>query len=167
MNEKKRARAEKRAARAAAFEKTCAALKEAGYAMRDRTISVRRANWLGFLCGLPFAAVFFGSMWFLPYRQYALTGVFLADVPLFFVLLAVSIPVHECLHALFWAAANRSFAGISFGISNATPYCACGILCAGGDILVAGRAIFSRASLLCDHPERCGFYAFYAQNGAK
>ncbi|HIZ03139.1 MAG TPA: DUF3267 domain-containing protein [Candidatus Borkfalkia avistercoris] len=213
MNEKKRARAEaraeKRAARAAAFEKTCAALKEAGYAMRDKTISVRRANWLGFLCGLPFAAVFFGSMWFLPYRQYALTGVFLADVPLFFVLLAVSIPVHECLHALFWAAANRSFAGISFGISNATPYCACGrpmrrggyilgtlapfallgvlpcvlalcfcnmfaaavgacgILCAGGDILVAGRAIFSRARLLCDHPERCGFYAFYAQNGAK
>ena len=203
------ARALKHAEKIAAFEKNCAALREEGYEQLDRTVSIARANWLGFLCGVPLAAALFAAMWLLPHRSYSLTGVFWADLPLFFALLAVSIPVHECLHALFWAAANRSFAGISFGISNATPYCACGrpmrrggyilgtlapfallgvlpcvlalcfcnmfaaavgacgILCAGGDILVAGRAIFSRARLLCDHPERCGFYAFYAQNGAK
>lgn len=197
------ARAEKQAQRLAAFEQNCAALCGAGYAMRDKTVSVRRANWLGFLCGVPLAAAFFAAMWLLPYRRFALTGVFLADLPLFFILFAVSIPVHECLHALFWAAANRSFSGISFGVSNATPYCACGcpmgrgaylfgtlaplvflgvlpcvlglcfcnmfaalfgvcgILCAGGDILILCRAVFCRAVKLLDHPERCGFFAFY------
>lgn len=202
------ARALKRAEKIAAFEKNCAALREEGYEQLDRTVSIARANWLGFLCGVPLAAALFAAMWLLPHRSYSLTGVFWADLPLFFALLAVSIPVHECLHAIFWAAGNGSFRGISFGVSCATPYCSCavpmdrgryvvgtlaplfllgvlpgvlalcfcnmfaaiigvfGILSAGGDILIACRALFSRAKKLLDHPERCGFFAFYKGRSA-
>lgn len=207
MNAHRRARAEKRAKknaeRKAAFEEQCAALRAAGYAVRDKTVSVGRANWLGILSALPFAAAVLAALWFVPDKRYVLTGSFSADLFLFAAALFVSIPVHEGLHALFWAAANGSFRDISFGVTGVTPYCACGrpmgrikylagtlapfvflgvlpsvtglclsfvpgavlgifnIIAAGGDILVAFRAAFSRAQVLCDHPDRCGFYAFY------
>ena len=195
---------EERARKFAAFEEKCAALQAAGYAMRDKTVSIGRANWLGLLSALPFAAAGLVAAFLIPHN-YALVGFFWADLALFFAALFVSIPVHEGLHALFWAAANGTFRGLSFGIAQATPYCACetvmsrgkyllgslapflllggglsaaglclsnvtlaavgayNVMCAGGDLLVAYRALFCRAEKLLDHPVRCGFYAFYRE----
>lgn len=207
MNEKRRARAaaraEKKSARERAFQEQCAALEAAGYAVRDRSVSVGRANWQGLLTALPFAAAAIVCGALLSGWKFSLVGKFWADALLFAASVFVSIPVHEGLHALFWGAANGTFKGLSFGISCGSPYCACGvpmnrakyligvlapfailgaavsvwglcvqngillalgvfnILCAGGDLLIAAKALFCRAKLLLDHPSRCGFCAFY------
>ena len=51
--------------------------------------------------------------------------------------------------------------GLCFCNMFAALFGVCGILCAGGDILISCRAVFCRAVKLLDHPERCGFFAFY------
>lgn len=198
------AAAQKKARRYADFEAQCTALLAEGRTVRDRTFSIRRANGLGLLCGLAAAAAVLIGAWFLPRHHFAVTGSVIADLLLFFAAVFVSVPVHEGLHALGWAAAGGTFRGLSFGMAGGTPYCACvrpmgrgryllgslapaavlgaGLsaagLClmhvplaglgavnfalAGADLLVAARALFCRADLLLDHPERCGFYAFSA-----
>ncbi len=201
------ARAEKESARLRAFGAQCAALEGAGYAVRDKTLSVGRAGVLGFLASLPFAAAAV-AVFFLREHRFLLIGVFWADGLLFSAALFLSVPLHEGLHALIWAAVKGSFCGLSFGVAGGCPYCACGvplrrgkylagvlapfvllgaafcawgliagvfiplalgvfnIVCAGGDILIAAKAVFCRAKLLLDHPSRCGFFAFYPPENA-
>ena len=190
--EKRRAKEEAREAarkeRAENFARQSEQLCAQGFAACDKTLSVRSAQRLGFLSSVPFAAAAIVGFVFVPNKVFLLTGNFFADIALFFFLVAASIPVHEGLHALGWAAANGSFRGLRFGVAEGSPYCACtrpmrrwkylagllapfvllvaggvfNIVCAGGDLLVAFRAFGSRG-LLLDHPERCGFVLFCGQ----
>lgn len=123
------ARAERRAAvkqeRRSRFARTRAALCEEGYVCIDKTLAVRRASILGALVSLPlFLAVVIGGL-FLPEKSFLLTGNIFSDAALFVLLLFASIPAHEGLHALGWAAAGGSFRGLSFGFAEGAPYCAC------------------------------------------
>lgn len=119
-------RARERAERLSRFESECEALRAQGYALRDRTLPPRRAGALGILAAAPFAlAVFVGGL-FLPDKLFLLTGNLFADAALFVVLLFASIPAHEGLHALGWAAVCGTFRGIRFGMAEGSPYCACG-----------------------------------------
>ena len=94
-------------------------------AVRGCSASSRRAGALGILAAAPFAlAVFIGGL-FLPGKIFLMTGNFFADAALFVLLLFVSIPAHEGLHALGWAAVRGTFRGIRFGMAEGAPYCAC------------------------------------------
>lgn len=111
--------------RLARFEASCKALNGQGYVCRDRTLPPRRAGALGILAAAPFAlAVFIGGL-FLPGKIFLMTGNFFADAALFVLLLFVSIPAHEGVHALGWAAVRGTFRGIRFGMAEGAPYCAC------------------------------------------
>ena len=127
--EKRRAKEEAREAarkeRAENFARQSEQLCAQGFAACDKTLSVRSAQRLGFLCSVPFAAAAIVGFVFVPNKVFLLTGNFFADIALFFFLVAASIPVHEGLHALGWAAANGSFRGLRFGVAEGSPYCAC------------------------------------------
>ena len=104
--------------RLARFEASCKALNGQGYVCRDRTLPPRRAGALGILAAAPFAlAVFIGGK-FLPGKIFLMTGNFFADAALFVLLLFVSIPAHEGLHALGWAAVRGTFRGLRFGMAG-------------------------------------------------
>ena len=53
-----------------------------------------------------------------------------------------------------------SVAGLCLGHVPLALLGAFNLYCAGADVLVAARALFSRAALVLDHPVLCGFYAF-------
>lgn len=111
--------------RLARFEASCKALNGQGYVCRDCTLPPRRAGMFGILAAAPFAlAVFIGGL-FLPGKIFLMTGNFFADAALFVLLLFVSIPAHEGLHAVGWAAVRGTFRGIRFGMAEGAPYCAC------------------------------------------
>ena len=109
------------------FEEQCARLAAQGYTVKDRTVGLLAANVYGILTAIPFAAAGVLAFVFSPLPARHMLS-FPADLLLFAVLLLLSVPVHEGLHALFWAAARGSFAGIRFGFyaRALTPYCACG-----------------------------------------
>ena len=129
-------RAEKE--RLARFESRCAALRSRGFTQKNCTISLLSANVWGTAVILPFAAAAVLLFLFFTPPRAMFPSFVAADFFLLAVLLAASIPVHECLHALCWAAANRSFAGIRLGILrvSAAPYCSC-------------EAVMGRAAYLC------------------
>lgn len=113
------------AERLSRFEAECAALRGQGYDLRDKALPPRRAGMLGLLVSAPFAlAVFIGGL-FLPDKKFLLTGNIFADAALFVVLLFASIPAHEGMHALGWAAVGGGFRGLRFGMAEGAPYCAC------------------------------------------
>lgn len=126
--EKRReAAAAKEAERIARFEARCAALRAQGYEQTDRTLKILSANIWGFLVALPFAAAAIALYVLFADKKFLLTGNIAGELALLFLCMAASVPAHEGLHALFWAAVNRSFAGIRFGFIPAalTPYCTC------------------------------------------
>ena len=86
------------------FDAACAALCGQGYTQRDKTLPPRRAGTLGILTAAPFAIAAIVGGLFLPDLHFLLTGSLFADAALFLVLLLASIPAHEGLHALGWAA---------------------------------------------------------------
>lgn len=55
-----------------------------------------------------------------------------------------------------------SAAGILTGIWLLTGLGVCNIVCAGADILICFQVLFSRAEIVLDHPQKCGFFAFSA-----
>ena len=71
--------------------------------------------------------------------------------------------IRESENGIMSDAANSTpnILGLCFCNMFAALFGVCGILCAGGDILISCRAVFCRAVKLLDHPERCGFFAFY------
>lgn len=109
------------------FEERCALLRGRGYRQKNCTVTVLAANVWGTAVILPFAAAAVLLFIFFTPPRAMFPSFVAADFFLLAVLLAASIPVHECLHALCWAAANRSFAGIRFGVlrTSLTPYCSC------------------------------------------
>lgn len=120
--ERRRKAGEERLSR---FEAACAALRGQGYESADKTLPPRRAGALGILAAAPFAlAVFVGGL-FLPDKVFLMTGNIFADAALFILLLFASIPAHEGLHALGWAAVRGTFRGLRFGMAEGAPYCAC------------------------------------------
>ena len=132
--EERRKKAEKE--RLSRFEATCEALRGRGYESADKTLSPRKAGTLGVLAAAPVAlAVFIGGL-FLPDKVFLMTGNIFADAALFIVLLFASIPAHEGLHALGWAAARGTFRGLRFGMAEGAPYCAC------AEPLPRGRYLF-------------------------
>ena len=107
------------------FGAACEALRGQGYACLDRTLPPRRAGVLGVLVSLPFAlAVFVGGL-FVPEKIFWMTGNLFAEAALFIALLFASIPAHEGLHALGWAAVRGTFRGLRFGMAEGSPYCSC------------------------------------------
>ena len=119
----RRERAE--AERLARFEERCALLEAEGMRGQDRTFSQRASALLGFLCALPFAAGVAVAFFFRGGKSWLLTGNLFADLALYVAVFLASIPVHECLHALGWAAAKGSFAGLRICLAGGAPYCAC------------------------------------------
>ena len=109
------------------FKDRCALLRGRGYRQKNCTVTVLAANVWGTAVILPFAAAAVLLFIFFTPPRAMFPSFVAADFFLLAVLLAASIPVHECLHALCWAAANRSFAGIRFGVlrTSLTPYCSC------------------------------------------
>ena len=61
----------------------------------------------------------------MPDKIFLMTGNIFADAALFILLLFASIPAHEGLHALGWAAVRGTFRGLRFGMAEGAPYCAC------------------------------------------
>ncbi len=111
---------------AALFEEQCAQLAARGFAAKDCTVGLRAANIYGILTALPFVGAGIAAFVLAPSSMRNMLS-FSADFLLLAVLLILSVPVHECLHALAWAAARGSAAGIRFGFNARflTPYCAC------------------------------------------
>lgn len=131
MNERRRQKEQRRReaqqARLTAFEGRCAALRAQGRTQADCTFGALAANVFGMLAALPFAGAAVAAYFLCAPAFRALFSVFAWDFFALAGMLLVSLPVHEGLHGLFWAAANRSFRGIRFGVMREflTPYCAC------------------------------------------
>ena len=210
--EKRRAREEREkrekeaeSLRAVRFADACERFTREGYAVKDCTVGIKAANVFGILSALPFAAVGAAAYVLFAPAYRVLLGYAVWDFLVLAVLLVVSVPVHELLHGLLWAAANRSFAGIRFGFMREylTPYCACetpmcaarymagslapflvlgvgftlagvfsgswmltaaglyNIFCAGADVFLSFKILFSGGGVFLDHPNRCGYYRFY------
>ena len=117
-------RAAREEERLAAFAERCARLGE----YTDCTFGARAATAFGGLCALPFAAASVVLYLFCAPRHAFLFAVFAWDFFLLGGAIMLSTLLHECLHALGWAAANGSFRGIRMGIAarGGIPYCACG-----------------------------------------
>ena len=115
------------------FENTCKSLQTQGYTARDRTFS--GAGGAAMLATvLPVSALFVAL--------YAILARSVASVWQGWVMLAAgivfSVPVHELLHALGWAAVNRSLRCVRLGFDRrtCTPYCACSAPMQRGKYLV-------------------------------
>ena len=101
-----------------------------GYERHDLTVSVSKANWLGFVMSMPFVLVLMGLLTLLTPMDYEEWDMAEAS---FFPLVVVAIVLlltvlHELIHgAVFgWFAPHR-YKAIQFGViwSMLTPYCAC------------------------------------------
>lgn len=124
--EKRKAALAREEARRQRFGERCAALCARGFVLKDCTLKILSANVWGILTALPFAAGAAALFVAFAEPRLLLTGSPLIDLFFFVFCMAASLPVHEGLHALCWAAVSRSFAGIRFGFDSKTltPYCA-------------------------------------------
>lgn len=115
------------------FENTCESLQAQGYTARDRTLSGAGGSAM-LATVLPVSALFVAL--------YAILARSVASVWQGWVMLAAgivcSVPVHELLHALGWAAVNRSLRCVRLGFDRrtCTPYCACSAPMQRGKYLV-------------------------------
>ncbi len=104
------------------FENSVNVLIKQGYTVKDCTVPLEKGTFFMFLAALPFAAVIvvlyvvFADCFYLKLWE---IGVFLG-------LLLVSVPLHEIIHAVFWAIACGGFKKIRLGFDKKTftPYCA-------------------------------------------
>ncbi len=108
------------------FEAESAKLTGEGYASKDILISGAKANTVGMLLGLvpivPFAVWFMFAHGAFNAFEDGLYGIIVS------VALLVSIPVHEGIHGITWAAFSKNkFKSIAFGVAwkSLTPYCSC------------------------------------------
>lgn len=129
--ERKLTSAEKK--RKAEFEKLCAEMEQKGYAKKDLTVGVVKANIIAVFIMLPFvivaALVYFavnpaGSIDFASNGTEKYFLKFLIFIAVYFVFIVL----HELIHGLTWGLfAKNHFKSISFGIiwEMVTPYCCC------------------------------------------
>ncbi len=112
------------------FQKKVAALKEEGYEASEHTVDIVRANILAMVIMLPFVALIG-----IPYLLLHGIGhvgsftVYLGNLALFIILMAVEMVVHEAIHGLTWGLLSPDgFSTIEFGFIREylTPYCYCG-----------------------------------------
>ena len=106
------------------FEKISEDMIRQGYARRDLTVGMDKANKFAFLLLIPLVVVGFG-LYYLVNRRIAFTEF----NPLIFVVAIVALTVvHELIHGVCWSFFTpHGFKDIEFGImkSSLTPYCAC------------------------------------------
>lgn len=125
MAHDKRDLTEKERKRKQAFEQLSAEMQQNGYQMKNVTIDIRQANFLGPLSMLPFIAITF-----LFYHH--VNGFDLGRISWGFVVAAVLLLpltiLHELIHGVTWGIfAKNHFHSIDFGMiwSSFSPYCTC------------------------------------------
>lgn len=109
------------------FEKMKVELHKKGYKEKDVTISSGKAMVLGVLYALPFVIVF-GLLYrfFLIGRAHLLELGGLSFYIMFIVIIAISVVIHELLHAIGWAVASgKGWNVVRFNINAMMPSCAC------------------------------------------
>ena len=123
------------------FEEQGAALRASGAEEKDATFGMAAANFLGFLCSLPFCAaavllyVFCAEVTVLPLPA-------LVSILLFLAAWILCVFVHEGLHYLAWGIVNRSFKGLHIRFSWTAAYCSCEIPMRKGKYLCGTAAPF-------------------------
>ena len=107
------------------FEKLNSEMQQKGYKIKNMTINIRQANFLGPLSMLPFIALTF--LFYYNVNSFDLGGISLRFVVAAFLLLPLTI-LHELIHGITWGFfAKNHFHSIAFGIiwSSFSPYCTC------------------------------------------
>lgn len=125
MADDKRKLTEKELKRKNDFEKISPEMQQKGYKIKNMTINIRQANFLGPLSMLPFIALTF-------LFYYNVNGFDLGEISLGFVVAAfLFIPLtilHELIHGITWGFfAKNHFHSIDFGFiwSSFSPYYTC------------------------------------------
>ena len=100
-------------------------MQQKGYKIKNMTINIRQANFLGPLSMLPFIALTF--LFYYNVNSFDLGGISLRFVVAAFLLLPLTI-LHELIHGITWGFfAKNHFHSIDFGFiwSSFSPYCTC------------------------------------------
>ena len=119
--------------RKAEFEKLCVEMKKKGYAKKDLTVGIAKANIIAFFIMLPFvivAALVYSAVNPIDGIDFASNGTekYFLKFLIFIAVYFVFIVLHELIHGLTWGLFAKShFKSISFGIiwEMVTPYCCC------------------------------------------
>lgn len=125
MADDKRKLTEKELKRKNDFEKISSEMQQKGYKIKNMTINIRQANFLGPLSMLPFIALTF--LFYYNVNSFDLGGISLRFVVAAFLLLPLTI-LHELIHGITWGFfAKNHFHSIDFGFiwSSFSPYCTC------------------------------------------
>ena len=125
MADDKRKLTEKELKRKNDFEKLNSEMQQKGYKIKNMTINIRQANFLGPLSMLPFIALTF--LFYYNVNSFDLGGISLRFVVAAFLLLPLII-LHELIHGVTWGFfAKNHFHSIDFGFiwSSFSPYCTC------------------------------------------
>ena len=107
------------------FEKLNSEMQQKGYKIKNMTINIRQANFLGPLSMLPFIALTF--LFYYNVNGFDLRGISLGFAVAAILLLPLTI-LHELIHGVTWGIfAKNHFHSIDFGIiwSSFSPYCTC------------------------------------------
>ena len=107
------------------FEKFNSEVQQKGYTIKNMTINIRQANFLGPLSMLPFIALTF--LFYYNVNGFDLRGISLGFVVAAFLLIPLTI-LHELIHGVTWGFfAKNHFHSIDFGFiwSSFSPYCTC------------------------------------------
>ena len=123
MADDKRKLTEKELKRKNDFEKISSEMQKKGYKIKNMTINIRQANFLGPLSMLPFIALTF--LFYYNVNSFDLGGISLRFVVAAFLLLPLTI-LHELIHGITWVFfAKNHFHSIDFGFiwSSFSPYC--------------------------------------------
>ncbi len=107
------------------FDETSAKLKSEGYTETIHTISVKNANILALVIGIP---LFFIMLLVFKTLYPNTNSLDTIELLIFSIALFISIIVHELIHGLAWGIfCKDKFKSISFGMEWAylTPYCCC------------------------------------------
>ena len=125
MADDKRKLTEKELKRKNDFEKISSEMQQKGYKIKNMTINIRQANFLGPLSMLPFIALTF--LFYYNVNGFDLGEISLGFVVAAFLLLPLTI-LHELIHGVTWGFfAKNHFHSIDFGFiwSSFSPYCTC------------------------------------------
>lgn len=126
MDKDNRTLTEKELKRKACFEKRTAEMQQKGYNMKNQTINIRQANFLGPLSMLSFMAFTF---WVYNHvNGFKLEGISLGSVVVIVLLILCLTILHEFIHGITWAIFPKEhFRTIDFGVmwNSFSPYCTC------------------------------------------
>ena len=128
MEEKNRKLTEAEKRRLAHFEEVKEAHIRDGYAVKELTIGIVKANVYAILMALPLCLVTVIPFIWVNRGKLYFEGNPLVSMVLYVIVLAVLIVVHELIHGLTWSIfAEDHFKSIEFGFMKEymTPYCTC------------------------------------------